>query len=60
MLTNGIILAISRRNTLKPSRHLVWAFAKSVHDTKYHERCSRTVEDHLFPRSDLMVQLPTV
>ena len=38
---NGTILTISRHDTLRPiDRHVVWAFANGVRDTKYQERCS--------------------
>ena len=39
MLTHSIMLAISGHDT-ETSRHLFLAFTCSVHDTKYHERCS--------------------
>ena len=39
MLTNGVILAISSCDTLRP-KHLVRPFVNSVRDTKYHKRCS--------------------
>ena len=35
MLTNGVILAISGCDTLRP-KHLVRPFVNSVRDTKYH------------------------
>jgi hypothetical protein len=40
MLTNSIILAISRRDTLRPLGITFWPFANSVRDTKHHKRCS--------------------
>ena len=40
MLMNGIILIISKHDTLKPLGIQFRPFANSVRDTKYHKRCS--------------------
>ena len=42
MLTNGIILAISKRDTLKPLGIYFRPFANRpfIHDTKYYKQCS--------------------
>ena len=39
MLANGIKLAISGHDTLRPLGIYFRPFANSVHDTKYHKRC---------------------
>ena len=47
-MTNDIILAISRCDTLKPLGILFRPFANSVHDTKYHKRWTEvpSIEPH--------------
>ena len=40
MVMNGIILAISGRDTLRPLGILFRPWANSVRDTKYNKRCS--------------------
>jgi hypothetical protein len=38
MLTTSVILIFNYHDTFETSRHLVWAFANSVIDTKYHKQ----------------------
>ena len=43
MLTNGIILVISRCDTLRPLGILFRPFTNNVHGTKYHNHVLRNV-----------------
>jgi hypothetical protein len=43
MLTNGIILAINDRDTLRPLGLKFKPFANRLHDTKYHKQCSKKI-----------------
>ena len=53
MLTNGTILALSMRDTLRSLGMWFRPFANSVHDTKYHKQCSCFAynTNNFFPRA---------